>query len=324
MLRSSLVTIATTGALGLLAAGTTACHDDQIVTVSPPPVSNLYWDLRTDIRAVTLAVGGTQQLTVTPVNALGAPLAALPKPSFTSSDTTKVTVSPTGLVTGVAETRSNVNVIASLAADGVTYVDTIIVAVTPQSAVLKGVRFDPPPNGTTISLNDGFMAGATAIDANDQPIPGAAISIVTLDTTKVHLFKYGGPPYVQAAAVGKVRLVAMTTSYGISKSDTMEITVQYLVHGQVSMQKIGTDISFNPDAVLIGVGGTVTWSNYAISAPVSIVFTTGEEHVTGGNISSLGQYEQQDRTFPVAGTYLYKDTVSGATGKIVVSAQPQF
>jgi plastocyanin len=125
-------------------------------------------------------------------------------------------------------------------------------------------------------------------------------------------------------SLGKVLLVASTTSYGVTKADTVEMTVQYALHASVTASNDWETnaVVFMQDAIVIGVGGQVTWYNYT---PANVAITFDDTtNVTGGNVAAIGSYGSDSRVFPVAGTYSYKDTASGATGRVIVREQPTF
>jgi plastocyanin len=192
--------------------------------------------------------------------------------------------------------------------------------------VLKSITIDPMPSGTLLGLGDPAVTlFTTALDENDQPIPGVAVSVVTLDPNKLTLFAFGGPPAAQPNALGKARVVASTTSYGITKTDTLEFTIQYGMAGNVTAYNMlpTAPITFSPSAVLIGVGGTVRWFNSG-NGPVGITFNNGIDHIVGGNIPSIGVFQSDTRQFTAAGTYTYTETGSGSTGTVIVREQPTF
>lgn len=314
---------------GMLPIAMVACMGDKIATVTTPNIATLYWSLHNNIRAVTVAVGGHQQLSLTPQTVSGAPIANAPTPAFLSGDSTKVTVDAHGLVTGVAETQG-VPVIASLTLDQITYVDTTIVAVTPTSAVLQSVQLAIPPGGAILGVGGPpAVLDAVALDDHGAPIPGVAISITTSDSNKVMLFSYGGPTMVQPVLLGQVLIIATTTSYGITKADTVQFTVQYGTQGQVVAQSNSpcpgcpNRATLSPDAIAIGVGGTVTFSNYT-SAPMDIAFDNNIANVVGGNIPNIDVFDQQSRQFIAAGTYKYHSTLLNVTGAIIVHDQPTY
>jgi len=311
--------------IALAVVGTMACQSDNIQSVTPSTSPKMFWGLRNDTRAVTVAIGGQQQLSVVPVAVDGTPIAGLPAPTFTSGDATKVTVSDDGVVTGVAETPG-VTIKMSLQAQGVTYTDSTVVAVTPGSATLKAVTITLPPGGAILGLGDpATPLFATAIDVNDQPIPGAAVSVVSLDPDKILLYSFGGPPMAQANVLGKTRIVASTTTYGVTKADTVEFTVQYGTSAQITITMFtpGAPPNMYPNAVLVGVGGTVNWFN-STGTTFNIHFDDPAGNIVGGDISALGMFGFASRQFPIAGTYKFTETGSGVTGTVIVREQPTF
>ncbi len=98
----------------------------QVVVQAGGPQT--YSSLTLEPAAVSVGVGGTTQLTATPRDQNGLPIAGLPAPTLGSTDTSVVTVSATGLVTGVAP--GTARVIASLMASGAIHADTSTVTVT--------------------------------------------------------------------------------------------------------------------------------------------------------------------------------------------------
>lgn len=304
-----------------------ACTDDQVATVTRPPIDQLYWSLHTDMHAVTVAMNGTQQLVVTPLNKANEPIPNPPPAVYVSSDPTKVTVDSTGLITGIALT-DGVTVTAALTMQGITYVDTTIVAVTTTSAVMQSVQLEIPPDGPVLGAGGDFVPmNGVALDAEGNAIPGVAVSVVTLDPDRVQIYSFGlGTLVAQGQTLGKVRMIAAATAYGVTKADTVTFDVLYPTTGSVSSfvnePQPGVDvIQFQPDALAIGVGGTVTWQNYN-SIPIDVTFENGLDNIVGGNIDEIDSFDQQSRQFTAPGTYRYKSNATGATGSVIVHTQP--
>src|SRR5262249_16727058 len=119
----------------VLIGGGAACSNFEPVATheqisDPTPV---YMRLTLDHGAVNLSPApsyNTVQLTATPRNTLGDPMAGLPAPTFSSSDTTIVRVTPEGLVTAV-QPGADVAVIAELTIPGpIRHADTVMINVT--------------------------------------------------------------------------------------------------------------------------------------------------------------------------------------------------
>lgn len=105
-------------------------HDETgTVTVQHAPGTGgpVYTLLTIAPAAPAVAVGGTVQLTATPRDQSGAAMAGLPAASWTTLDASKATVSPTGVVTGVA--AGSTLVTATLTHGGVTRTASVTVTV---------------------------------------------------------------------------------------------------------------------------------------------------------------------------------------------------
>jgi plastocyanin len=304
-----------------------SCTDDQIATVTRPPIDQLYWSLHTDMRAITVAVNGTQQLVVAPLNKANEPIPNPPAAVYVSADPTKVTVDSAGVITGIAPT-DGVIVTAALTMQGITYVDTATVAVTTTSAVMQSVQLQIPPGGAILGAGGAFVPmNGVALDAEGNAIPGVAVSIVTLDPDRVGIYSFGpGTLVAQGQTLGKVRIIAAATAYGVTKADTVIFNVLYPTTGDISSfvnePQPGVDvIQFQPDILAIAVGGTVTWQNYN-NIPIDVTFENGLDNIVGGNIDEIDPFDQQSRQFTAPGTYNYKSNATGATGSVIVHTQP--
>jgi plastocyanin len=99
----------------------------------------VYTSLTVSPATPSLVVGGTVQLTATPLDQYGTPMTGLPAPSFASSDAATATVSAAGLVTAVK--AGGATVTASLTVNSVTKSATAAVT----------VAAPPPPGGATVT-----------------------------------------------------------------------------------------------------------------------------------------------------------------------------
>jgi hypothetical protein len=292
-----------------------ACRGEAPVSVNAD-ASKLIWSLKNNVGAATLSPGTTLQLATTAYTYTGDSVEGLPAPTFNSSDSDKVTVSPTGLVTAVAATTSNVNVVSSLTVDGVTHVDTTIVAVTAAAHTLKTFSIHSSYPSTTFSLGAYEPVYVTATDSSDLPLYGLAVKFVS-SAPRIADFLSG---QLYGYAKGQTTVIASTTSFGVTKADTVTYTVTNPMSANVYCYEHAY-LPYEPafylasNPVIIGAGGTVTWYNYGNMA-TGITFDDST-HVTGGNIASIPLYSSASRTFPTTGTYRFQD-VLGDTATIVV------
>ncbi|MEP6905263.1 MAG: Ig-like domain-containing protein, partial [Gemmatimonadales bacterium] len=165
------------------------CNTDQFTEV--PADSNFYY-VRLSPEAASLAVSQTQQLTMTAYDAgpcsggtctpfaPGNPLTVVQTPTFRSTDTTKVRVSSTGLVTAVG--AGSANVIGTLqdlpgVTDGlsVSRVDTTIFTVTATPVSLGNLQLAGRAAGTPNSVS---AASTLALTTTITDATGAAVSTV--------------------------------------------------------------------------------------------------------------------------------------------------
>jgi hypothetical protein len=307
-------------AAGLL-FGVSACSGDSPVALETDSAT-LYWALHTDIPAATVALGGTQQLTATPVYPSGGAIAGLAAPSFRSADSSKVKVTTGGLVTGVALTPGTA-IIASLTVNGVTNVDTTLVAVTATSAVVTDFVLDGSAPYTVTSGSSKFIMPSVR-DNHGVPLFGLAVKYRSLDTITAAIQPQTGAAVLSGMLAGKVLVIATTTSYGVTVTDTIEYRV--VNPTSITINCVGSATPF-PGAptyfptgpYLIQTGGSINFSN-ASGAAQSITFTTGLANVPGGNIASLSPGPPVTRTFPTAGSYRFVDAYGNAG--LVVAQDP--
>jgi hypothetical protein len=299
----------------LLVGAIVSCSGDSPVALHADS-ANLFWAVRLDIPAATIAVGGTQQLVATPVSPSGAPLEGLPMPAFRSSDETKVTVSPDGVLTAVAVTPGT-TVIASLTVDGLTNVDTTTVVVTPTSAVVQSFSLDGAAPYTVVR-GSAKLITPSIMDDHGQALLGLAVKYVSLDTIIASIQQQPGSVYLTGKAPGKVRVAASMTGYGVTKVDTIEYTVTNptsLFITCIGMVRFPGQQPFLPTGpYFLKTNGTVSFSNgMAISNSITFDDVPGApDDITLGLPGT-----PTVRQFTTAGAYRFTDAY-GNTGLVVV------
>jgi hypothetical protein len=306
----------------------------------------------------TVAPYNSIQLTATPRNASGLPMSGLPAPTFRSSDTTRVWVTATGLVQA-RRAATGTRVIAELVADGnVRQVDTVLVNVTTLATppVLDSLSLPPSPttglipqfagSGVYLELAGGefnpfVTVRARAFNTAGGEITGLAINYQSLDPSVGEVFPSNGE--VSPVITGQFRLVARTTAYGVTKADTVTVTITPPVYQGIQLMAgpSGTPI-FQLTDVTIKQGGFVFWINISgqpadvtfddpanvTEAPPPVcnsvtLFKGDPASVCGtGNIPAFADTDQpitdvRMRRFLVPGIYAYR-TSTGATGRVVV------
>ena len=323
--------------------------------------ASLFMSLTLDHGAVNLAMAepyNELQLTVTPRNALGSPMDGLPAPTFRSSDTTGVWVTPTGLLQA-RKPGDGVLVIAELVADGnIRHADTAIVNVTtlttpPTLDVLSIQPATPesamwsmfPIQGIYGALilfiyapeigNDLFpRLSLRALDANGEPISGLAIEYESLDPDIVFVEPTNGSVSLPVQP-GEARVVARTMAYGISKADTARFTATlprlqafFILPGRNNGPPI-----VEPKMVTIRPGGYVVWTNGttdsvsvtfdepAGATPIAPLCAALAVFCKGGDIPRfMGMTDTGSglRQFVKPGSYTFHIEPLGVTGRVVV------
>jgi plastocyanin len=316
----------------LCAGGIPACGGDKIAgLVQDPP--QLYWALTLEQKAITLSLDRSQpeyytlQLVATPRTIDGTPITTLGKPTFTVSDTNFVQVDSNGVLTARRITTTPIRIVASLSSpqDQVTNTDTAFVTVTQDPATIAS--FTIQPDSTTIGVGYDTRLTARIADGLGNPVEGVRVSyrssddaIASIDTGGVLLPKNKGT----------VTIVANTSSYGVERSDSVELTITDPIVFRVDVRQDLTPPNFfgffDPAEVTIKAGQGIAWTD-AEFAFVNVTFddptnvAPGPLGGAGGNIASFFQ-GRVVRMFPVPGVYSYHDTsrgITGFSGKIIVT-----
>jgi hypothetical protein len=246
----------------------------------------LFMSLTLDHGAINLSTAAPYDelhLTATPRDASGSAMYGLPAPSFSSSDTTTVWVTPDGLLQA-RKPGSGVKVVAEVVADGnVRHADTVMVNVTSSAPppVLDVLSLEPVGDEAVWSMfSRGSTLGwpllliasrgafiflpavrVTALDAAGNPIPGLAIEYESLDPDIAYIDPASG--VVNLIQPGEARVVARTTAYGVTAADTTLFTVTLpAVNGVgISPGLDGGPPTVTSRTVVVRPGGYVFWAN---------------------------------------------------------------
>lgn len=318
--------------------------------VAPPPATNvdsLYWTLALDHRAVTLSTVApydTIRLTATPRNVYGDPLSGLPAPTFTSLDLDRAQVSADGLV-HVIRPGTGVPIVATLVVGNVRHADTTLINVTSTTTppVLASLSIHPDANDTAAAAA-GEDRNLTARPQGEDytPIPGLSVYYESLDRTVAIIDRSTG--LFRPSRPGHVTVIATATAYGVTRADTLPVTVGYPVNGLVINVKPRKDASghtvngFVPSDLTVGVGAIILFLN-TTADPTDLTFddptnvaqddrdcaalpwfcgTGSIEAWAKDPADQWGLSAVRARSFPVPGTYTYHSTIFGTSGRIVV------
>lgn len=333
-------------AIALLALA--GCGTDA---AAPTPVADpaaLYWALTLDRRAITISTVApydTIRLAATPYNALGEVITDAPAVSYRSTDPERLQVDSLGLVHAL-KTGFGIKVIASLTLGPLTHADTATFNVTDVSSppVLDSFSIHPVPPDTAVWFANALSfidfygpkpVPYVALDDHDVPVPDLVVEYRSSDTTIATIDQFG---LLLGVRPGIVKISATTTAYGITKADTVPFAITMPTGQVVLIQKSttpgGPPVVFSPSQVTIAVGGRIIWIN-ATGSNADVTFddptNVAEDFMCGcgsGNIPAFGDTTgvgfalPKYRIFTAPGRYPYHDTITGASGEIVVEARP--
>lgn len=237
----------------LLVAGAVACDNEKMVQVFD---QSRFFAVRVDPQAVTLAQGGSQQLTVTAYDATcigancnplvpGNPIAVPGAATFRSTDTTVATVSETGLVTAKAK-AGTANIIGTLQdlPGGPSVPSTTRADTTPVTVLVTGAA-PPAVNGMTltssrstngvgstdtltITYTDASGATVATQRAASNPSGIGRPAFFSSDPTVASV---GATGIVTGIKQGTATITAINTVGGTTQSATFPITITDPVSG---------------------------------------------------------------------------------------------
>ncbi|HEX6536662.1 MAG TPA: hypothetical protein VF041_18895 [Gemmatimonadaceae bacterium] len=298
---------------GLLAAA--GCSGDKPAAPFEPATGSdaaeLYWNLTLNYQSFTLstvAPHDTIQLVATPRDAQGNPIQGLGPVTFTSDDTTTVTVSPTGLVRALRP-ASDLRVKAELTAGDIRHTaEVVVITVTDSNPpVLGHVSMQPvPPDSARVGLTgDGsflfirygtlqafkfkVLPPPTLTDTAGNVLPGILVMCHSSDSTIVQALCDNTILIIDPRLPGHAKLIATATAFGVTTSDTLDYTVTMPAYAVVWLKKVPgslgtTTVGLDAPDITIGQGGTVVWGNLT-GAPADIVFDDPSAVAEHGAIS---------------------------------------
>jgi plastocyanin len=332
------------------------CRDTLSAPPLGPATSATLWRVTIDQKAINLALTpgyDTIQLTATPRNIAGDPLADVPAPVFTSTTPDAVETTADGRVTA-RKTTSQVAIVAAVTVHGVTYADTAMVRVVaaPPPRPLAIFSIHPADSAKVAAGSQKALAPALVAKADDSTnIANLLVYYYSLDPDTAATVPTGLPwsaASINGNIPGHARLVATTTAFGVTKADTVRYrvglpVVQNLVlSSYVPVGSTTPVYQFSTTTIPLGVGGSVAWINpteqlidlvfddttNVASTPstVGFCFFFWGDGLAGNvepfNSTSTGGFCRK-RTFSVPGTYTYHSTIlPNITGTITVVAEP--
>lgn len=319
--------LALVGILGLVGCDSVP----EISTFEPiTDPAKLFMSVTLEHRAINLSTAApydTFRLKAVPRNGLGEPISNLPAPTYTSKDTTRVWVSPDGLLQARGP-ATDVMVIAELVTDeNIRHADTAYVNVTnaPNPPQLAELYIDTAPSDKLVlpmmseagvfaayllawlyGVNLELLAQldlpskVRAVDSAGNPIPDLAIEYESLNPQIADVDRWSGTasPWRE----GSTRIVVRTVAYGVVKADTAEVVVTLPnINGVIFHQDEAGNVFPTVNEVIVKTNGMVFWTNMA-NTRTEIVFddpenviamseycsALGGEHCIDGNIPTFG------------------------------------
>jgi len=309
--------------LGLIsvAAVLVACNNDKMTDVLNE--SQFYY-VRVDPQSLTLAQGGTQQLTVTAYDASctgtscnplapGNPLTVNGIPTFRSTDTTVATVSSDGVITARAK-AGTANIIGTLqnipgapSLPSVTLADTTPVTVLATGATPPAVAnmtlTSRSTNGAgsndtlTVTYTDASGATVATQRGSSNPSGIGRAAFFTNDPSVATVVSIVSSTGVVTSGVvvgvkpGTATITASNTVGGVTKTATFPITITDPVTATISITTAtsGTGIIFFPNTITVSATEAVAEGRPNTTTPGAVV------------------------TFGVVGTTLFANTFTTTT-----------
>jgi hypothetical protein len=306
--------VAVTAAIGV-------CLSCTREAAAPPniPPDALYLSLGVSPRATALAIGGTQQLTVRPLNPSGATLPGASQAVYASSDSSRVVISPTGVLTGLQTTDNGpVLITVSLQLMGITHVDSAYATVTATRQAAASLSIQPAD-----TLASGVTATVPAVirDSSGNILSGISPYFSVAANTTVTIGAISGS--VSSSKPASQWIHASVTAYGVPLQDSVLYTFTRSLLAVVPITLYGTQVTATNgiaevDSAFIGVNGAVAFWNQTGDSTLSIIFDDSTA-VVGANLYHLGgaayPYGFAYLFFPVAGDYAWH--IPGTTPLVI-------
>jgi hypothetical protein len=225
-----------------------ACNTDKLTTIQNG-LSNFY-ALRLTPEAASIAVGQTQQLTVTAFDAgpcggatcdvltPGNPITVPGTPTFRSTDTTKVKVSAAGVATGIATGSASViatlqDIPGSLGSASVTRADTTIFTVTAAATSFGSIALSASratdgaasPDTLVVTYTDANGATNGTQKAATTTGIGATVGRPQFYSSDPSVATVGTTGIITGVRPGTATITAVITVNGVTKSSTFNVTI---------------------------------------------------------------------------------------------------
>jgi len=183
-----------------------------------------------------------------------------------------------------------------------------------------GGTTNPPPaknlgsitvTPTTMNLTAGNTSLITAqgLDDSNAALSGVTFGFVSNNTTVADVSSSGN---VIGLVAGSATITVTGTLSGVSKTQTVAVTVSGALPLAASVSGGATVFTFSPQIVAIGRTGTVTWSFGATAHNVTFEPANGVPNGIG-----TGENLTASRTFNTAGNFSYQCSLHAGMGGTV-------
>lgn len=280
-----------------LAVITSSCSTDA--EFAPPTnIGNLYWSLRLNHGGVLLSTASAYnsvQLEAIPYTHEDVEWSwegtAEEEPriytTWFSTDSSKVRVSSSGLLTARATTTVNgVNIIVRKQIGNTTHADTarVIVTALTDPPRVKSLSITPSDSLKRASGVFPLLIPSIIVDSSDKQLAGIPVRYRS-SNTEMALFngndRWTGSLRFNQSRSGIISIVASSYIYGISVKDSFDLQIGYplsLFIGfpaavQVPLATAGTEYRISASLQEIGPGGEVFWENGSGVRPFSYTGT---------------------------------------------------
>lgn len=292
--------------LALVAAifGLAACGTADDPTARPKEgAETLFWAVKLNHRAAALAIGQTLQLSTSAQNPLGQEIPGLAAGAvYMSTDTGRVHVTPTGLITARA-VGSNVMVTSTVFSEtlNMTIIDTVRVTVTATNPGVTDFSIQPADSTT-------FQATAAkplpyTITSASGPVTNVPVRYYSSDDVGLLVNAWTGS--ATGRLVGQYKVWAEAYLYGTAYTDTVTLNITHALFARIVFNNIthntNTPLFLRPYDITIRRGGVVRFQASSVLSPTSVTFDNPAA-IPGGNIPEF-KSTFVERTFPTAGTY---------------------
>ena len=273
----------------LLVALTVACDTDKFTGA---PSSSGFYFVRLDPLAASIGVGETKQVTVTAYDAgpcggsacspltPGNPIVVQQAPTFRSTDTLRVKVSSTGLVTGIAVGTASViatlqNTPGSTGGAAVTLADTTIFTVTAAPVQLGSMQLTGRATGTPNTVGAGSTLALTTTITNASGAPITNVGRPQYYSTRPDVATVSTTGIVTGVSPGSTTILASLTVGPATQTASFDVVVTQpiaatvMICGQACQANPVTGIAFTPATITVSAtqaqvqgvaGATVTFT----------------------------------------------------------------